>query len=156
MTKRYLTWSEIYKNAIKLTELMHSRGYGTEVNAPYPLQGIVAITRGGLAPAAILSQKMNIKTVETFALSSYDARHQQGSMKNYKELNDPEGRWLVVDDLVDTGKTIQFIRPFLPKSLFVTLYAKPQGLTACDLYGEQVDQETWLVFPWEEEILTAF
>ena len=35
--------------------------------------------------------------------------------------------YLLIDDLVDTGRTAQAVRQLLPKAYFATLYAKPAG-----------------------------
>jgi len=44
---------------------------------------------------------------------------------------DGEG-WLVIDDLVDTGRTAEILRRTYPKAHFATIYAKPQGRPQVD------------------------
>ena len=55
----------------------------------------------------------------------------------------------MIDELVDSGKTLLKIREFLPKSIFAVVYAKPEGIKSTDFYAKAVSQETWLVLPWE-------
>jgi xanthine phosphoribosyltransferase len=56
---------------------------------------------------------------------------------------------LIVDDLVDTGKTAKLVRDMLPKAHFATVYAKPQGRPQVDTYITEVSQDTWIYFPWD-------
>ena len=56
---------------------------------------------------------------------------------------------LIVDDLVDTGKTAKMVREMLPNAHFATIYAKPQGVPVIDTYVTEVSQDTWIYFPWD-------
>jgi xanthine phosphoribosyltransferase len=56
---------------------------------------------------------------------------------------------LVVDDLVDTGKTLDLVRRLYPRAHFATVYAKPQGRPMVDTYITEVSQDTWIFFPWD-------
>jgi xanthine phosphoribosyltransferase len=58
-------------------------------------------------------------------------------------------RVLIVDDLVDTGKTAQIVRALLPKAHFATVYAKPLGRPMVDTFITEVSQDTWIHFPWD-------
>jgi len=118
-------------------------------------KGIVAITRGGLIPAGIVARELEIKTVETIGISSYDDKTQRSAkvLKNIDEalVGDGEG-WLVIDDLVDSGNTAKMIRKMLPKSHIATVYAKPAGEPLADTYVTWVSQDTWIYFPWDIDI----
>ena len=56
---------------------------------------------------------------------------------------------LIVDDLVDTGKTAKIVRDILPKAHFATVYAKPMGRPMVDTFITEVSQDTWIYFPWD-------
>jgi xanthine phosphoribosyltransferase len=58
-------------------------------------------------------------------------------------------RVLIVDDLVDTGKTAQIVRALLPKAHFAAVYAKPMGRPMVDTFITEVSQDTWIYFPWD-------
>ena len=58
-------------------------------------------------------------------------------------------RLLIVDDLVDTGKTAQVVRELLPQAHFATVYAKPMGRPMGDTFITEVSQDTWIYFPWD-------
>ena len=113
-------------------------------------KGLLAITRGGLAPTALLSNYLNITHIETLCLSSYDNRD-QGEMNIIKNVNLEDGGkdWLVVDDLADTGKTLVHVKKLLPKAHITTLYVKPAGQHLPDTYLKSYEQSSWIVFPWE-------
>ncbi|MCP1339693.1 xanthine phosphoribosyltransferase [Idiomarina sp. M1R2S28] len=114
-------------------------------------KGIIAVSRGGLVPAAIVSRELNIRVVDCVAVSSYDHTEQRDDLQVMKDVTateDGEG-FLVVDDLVDTGNTLKFLRERLPKAKFVTVYAKPSGMEMVDDYVADLDQDTWIHFPWD-------
>jgi xanthine phosphoribosyltransferase len=58
-------------------------------------------------------------------------------------------RVLIVDDLVDTGKTARVVRDLLPNAHFATVYAKPMGRPLVDTFITEVSQDTWIYFPWD-------
>lgn len=118
-------------------------------------KGIIAITRGGLIPAGIVARELEIKTIETIGVSSYDDKVQRETyiLKNINAelVGDGEG-WLVIDDLVDTGNTAKLLRQMLPKAHIATVYAKPAGEPLVDTYVTWVSQDTWIYFPWDVDI----
>ncbi|WP_457571664.1 xanthine phosphoribosyltransferase [Desulfovulcanus sp.] len=115
-----------------------------------PFQGIVAIARGGLVPAAIIARELEIRLIDTVCVSSYDWQD-QGQIQVLKKVDGDGEGWLIVDDLVDTGKTAQVVRDMLPKAHFATVYAKPAGRPVVDTYITEVSQDTWILFPWDAE-----
>ena len=113
-------------------------------------KGIVAITRGGLVPASIIARELEIRLVDTVCVSSYDFK-EIGESKILKSVNIDDEDWLLVDDLVDTGRTARIVRDMLPKAHFATVYAKPEGRPLVDTYITEVSQDTWILFPWDTE-----
>ena len=115
-------------------------------------RAVVAITRGGMAPAMIIARELDIRTVDTISVKSYD--HQsQGSAEVLKApdkdmMGDGTGI-LVIDDLVDSGKTLELVRELYPNAHFATVYAKPQGRPQVDTFITEVSQDTWIFFPWD-------
>ena len=120
-------------------------------------KAIVCITRGGLVPAAIVARELNIRVIETVGIASYHDYTSQGELQIIKEvspeivgLDGGEGAGvLIIDDLVDTGKTARIVRDMLPKAHFATVYAKPQGRPLVDTFITEVSQDTWIYFPWD-------
>jgi len=117
-----------------------------------PFKGIIAVTRGGLVPAAVVARELDLRLIETACIASYD-QHSQGKLKVLKqpaEAENGEG-WLIVDDLVDTGETAKALRQMMPKAHFATAYAKPAGRPLVDTFVTEVSQDTWIFFPWDME-----
>ena len=56
---------------------------------------------------------------------------------------------LIVDDLVDTGKTARVVRELVPDAHFAAVYAKPMGRPMVDTFITEVSQDTWIYFPWD-------
>ena len=113
-------------------------------------KGIIAITRGGLVPASIIARELEIRLVDTVCISSYDFK-EMGESKILKSVDIDEEDWLLIDDLVDTGRTARIVRDMLPKAHFATVYAKPEGRPLVDTYITEVSQDTWILFPWDTE-----
>ncbi|KIL97997.1 Xanthine-guanine phosphoribosyltransferase [Paramagnetospirillum magnetotacticum MS-1] len=136
---RSLSWDEIHAVTRQLARRLQGKG---------PFDGIIAIARGGLVPAAILAIELNIRKVDTVCIAGYDesTRH---DLEVLKRISGDGAGWLVVDDLVDTGRTAQVVRDMLPGGHYATLYAKPSGRPMVHTHVEDVEQETWLIFPWE-------
>jgi len=137
-----VTWDQLHRDSKALAwKLMDIKQF----------KGIVAITRGGLVPAAIIARELEIRVVDTVCISSYDYQEQQQiNILKSIDIRDSEN-WLIIDDLVDTGQTAKTIRSMLPKSIFATVYAKPAGRPLVDIYVTEVSQDTWILFPWDSE-----
>src|SRR3546814_10208932 len=70
----------------------------------------------------------------SICIVSYRDDNSQGEMEVLKPVaHDSEG-WLLIDDLVDTGKTARKVRELMPKAHFATVYAKPAGRPLVDTF----------------------
>lgn len=141
-----VSWDVLHRDARALAGLLQKKG---------PWKGIIAITRGGLIPAAIVARDLHIRLVETACVVAYrddDVNPTQQDnvevIKMAADAGDGEG-WLVIDDLVDSGRTFQALRELLPKAHFATVYAKANGKSMVETFVTEVRQDTWLYFPWE-------
>ena len=143
--KMQLTWNEFHSDARALCERLDGRG---------PFRAIVSVTRGGLAPAAILARELDIRVIETLSVTSYDETKARGAARILKPIGaDVDARegegLLVVDDLVDSGETAKLVRALLPKAVIAVVYAKPAGLPYADVFARETPQDTWIEFPWD-------
>lgn len=141
-----VSWEELHRHCKALAWRLLDKG---------PFEGIIAVTRGGLVPAAIVARELNLRLIETICCSTYDDTKRRNTVRMLKPAtaamaNKGKG-WLVVDDLVDTGITFRFVREQLPKAHFATIYAKPAGRPLVDSYITEVSQDTWILFPWDME-----
>jgi xanthine phosphoribosyltransferase len=142
-----VSWDEFHRDARALAWRLSGAG---------PFEAIVAVTRGGLVPAAIVARELGIRLIETVCVASY-SHTAQGELSVLKTVADAiralgggQGQGvLIVDDLVDTGQTAKIVRDILPKAHFATVYAKPMGRPLVDTYITEVSQDTWIFFPWD-------
>jgi xanthine phosphoribosyltransferase len=141
-----VSWDQFHRDA---------RALAWRLSAAGPFEAIVAVTRGGLVPAAIVARELNLRIIETVCIASYHDYKNQGGLQVLKTIaaevsNSGEGaKILVVDDLVDTGATAKVVREMLPKAHFATVYAKPLGRPQVDTFITEVSQDTWIYFPWD-------
>ncbi len=143
-----VSWEELHRNAKALAWKLLDLG---------PWQGVIAVTRGGLVPAAVVARELDIRVIETVSVVGYEpddskpqAAEEAKVVKHAANVGDGEG-WLVVDDLVDTGRTADVLRKLMPKAHFATVYAKPLGMPLVDTFMTEVSQDTWIYFPWDIE-----
>ncbi|MBO0752217.1 MAG: xanthine phosphoribosyltransferase [Bradyrhizobiaceae bacterium] len=139
-----VSWDQFHRDA---------RALAWRLNGAGPFDAIVTVTRGGLVPAAIVARELDLRLIETICVSSYN-HIDQGQLKVLKgvapELAHKRGQGvLIVDDLVDTGKTARVVRDLLPIAHFATVYAKPMGRPLVDTFITEVSQDTWIFFPWD-------
>jgi xanthine phosphoribosyltransferase len=142
-----VSWDQLHRDARALAWRLAGAG---------PFRAIVCVARGGLVPAAIVARELGIRLIESVCVASY-AHTTQGEIKVLKDVaasvvgigeGDGEGV-LIVDDLVDTGRTAKAVRDRLPRAHFATVYAKPMGRPLVDTFITEVSQDTWIFFPWD-------
>jgi xanthine phosphoribosyltransferase len=143
-----VSWDQFHRDA---------RALAWRLNGVGPFEAIVCITRGGLVAAAVVARELDIRLIETVCISSYQDYTSQGDLKVIKGVApDVVARGggagqsiLIVDDLVDTGKTARMVRDMIPKAHFAAVYAKPMGRPLVDTFITEVSQDTWIGFPWD-------
>lgn len=143
----HVSWDQLHRDARALSWRLDGKG---------PIEGswkaIVAITRGGLVPAAIVARELNIRVIDTISVKGYNHQTQHPPVVIKAPQNDLMGDGegiLVVDDLVDSGRTLELVRHLYPKAHFATVYAKPRGRVQVDTFITEVSQDTWIFFPWD-------
>ena len=143
----HISWDQIHRDSRALAWRLD--GHGPDNGA---WRAVVAITRGGMAPAMIAARELDIRTVDTISVKSYDNQTQAEAAVLKKPddelMGDGEGI-LIIDDLVDSGKTLEIVRSLYPKAHFATVYAKPKGRAQVDTFITEVSQDTWIFFPWD-------
>ncbi len=139
-----VSWEQFHRDSRALAWRLADRG---------PFSAIVAITRGGLVPAAIAARELDVRNIETVCVASYDYGRQE-EMNVIKPVAPPLAETggagvLIIDDLVDTGRTATVVREMLPEAHFATVYAKPAGVPLVDTFVTEVSQDTWIYLPWD-------
>ncbi|EOX4854801.1 TPA: xanthine phosphoribosyltransferase, partial [Haemophilus influenzae] len=130
---------------------MHARRLSERLLPASQWKGIIAVSRGGLFPAAVLARELGLRHIETVCIASYHDHNNQGELQVLHAAQVPNGGegFIVVDDLVDTGNTARAIRQMYPNAKFVTVFAKPAGAELVDDYVIDIPQNTWIEQPWD-------
>jgi xanthine phosphoribosyltransferase len=153
--KRFpVSWDQFHRDARALAWRLSEKG---------PFEAIVAISRGGLVPAAIIARELEMRIVESVCIASYHEYQSQGELRVLKDiapavkaLGNGRGQGvLIIDDLADTGRTAQVVRAMLPEAHIATVYAKPKGVPLVDTFITEVSQDTWIYFPWDLDLAYA-
>lgn len=121
---------------------------------------LIGISRGGLVPLGFLAgeRMFNNRNTKIINIHSYNYQEQQSDINLFFPLHTEDLQKfesiLVVDDLVDSGKSIDFVINMLKKEVpatikTATLFYKKRSTIKPDYYVEET--EDWIVFPWEVE-----
>ena len=96
----HVSWDQLHRDARALAWRLDGKG---PQNGAW--KAVVAITRGGMAPAMIVARELDIRTVDTISVKSYDHQSQSEPQiiksPNSELIGDGTGI-LIIDDLVDT------------------------------------------------------
>lgn len=137
--KLFYTWKDLEKDCLQLSkELKKDK---------IEYKRIVAITRGGLFVAGLLSQYLESVPIDTVNIHSYygSAKKRMIIMKE----NSSQEPTLICDDVVDTGDTAVVVKKMYPNSKIVVLHYKSKNkpLVKPDYFA--IDTEDWIIYPWE-------
>lgn len=148
MNKQHLTWTHIEDLAIRLADRL-PRGYDV----------MLVITRGGMVPACIVSERLNLRNILVAAVMFYTEREQTLDKPIFLQFPaDPiiaGKRVLIVDDVWDSGRTIMAVRERVldagghPET--AVLHYKPGRNRYSDVKPDFFVDETdaWIVYPWD-------
>ena len=144
-----LTWKDIEDMCDRIAEELRRRGSHIDM--------IVAVSRGGLIPARILSDRLEVRLITSISIMFYDdigkrleyPRLVQG-ISNERLIKDKD--ILLCDDIVDTGESLEVainhLKELNPKSILSTsLLVKPHTKMYPDIFEQET--EAWVIFPWE-------
>lgn len=141
MNELILSYDDVEKACLALAQKIRAE--------QIPVRRIVAITRGGMLPACILAQYLNIREIHALAIASYDEKgHHAISEKVLPDVPDSDTT-LFVDDLVDSGQTAAYVAKNWPHARFCAPFTKLSGA----LSAQNVPADAWVIFPWETKPL---
>ncbi|MFP4005738.1 MAG: phosphoribosyltransferase [Candidatus Hadarchaeia archaeon] len=145
MDPEYLSWNNIDKAVESLA---------VELKDDYDPDVIVGIARGGLVPAVRLSHLMNDLLMRVIHVKYYEDFEKTMDEPEifWSDVKKLEGKVLVVDDVADSGKTLEVVLKHLEKRTgnglrVATIAYKPSSKIKPDYFVYKT--EKWLVFPWE-------
>ncbi|MCX7881520.1 MAG: phosphoribosyltransferase family protein [Patescibacteria group bacterium] len=153
MVYKKLSWLDFEKDSLKLVKKIKAK--------KIVFDKLVAISRGGLVIARILSDLLNLP-ISNIVISSY---------KNMKQLKEPQivevspssfinENVLIVDEVSDSGKTFKRALSYfknLPTAGIYTAspYIKPKTAFIPDFWVKEING--WIIFPYDlKETYEAF
>jgi hypoxanthine phosphoribosyltransferase len=173
MKKIYHTWADVACQTQEILRQLHQDSWRPDY--------VVGLTRGGLVPANLISQYLDCR-METLKVSLRDDTSAPESNLWMAEdafgyeIHDPmcsgDGRKniLIVDDINDTGATLNYIKKDWQSSCFpkdkrwkevwgnnvrvAVLYDNESSKSELNVTYSAVsinkaDKDVWIVFPWE-------
>ena len=166
MNKIYYTWSDVEHHTQEILRQICSDSWRPDY--------VVGLTRGGLVPANLISQYLGCR-METLKVSLRDDTECESNLWMAEDafghnMEHPKNI-LIVDDINDTGATLNYIREDWPSGCFpdnprwtevwgsnvrVAVLVDnesskneiPVSYSAVDI--NKAEQDVWLVFPWED------
>lgn len=125
--KKFYSWEWLDKTVMELGEQI--------LSSNQEIKYVTGVPRGGLIPSVMLSHYMN---------------KQYKSYSDAMELTTPERqKVLVIDDISDSGETLLTAEKF--GFVTATLTVRHSTIFFPDYYIHNIEDERWLVFPWERE-----
>lgn len=80
-------------------------------------------------PAAIIARELNMRMIDTVCVVTYDWQEQNNAETVLKGIPGDGEDMLVIDDLVDTGKTLQTVQKMPPKPILPPcMRSRPESL----------------------------
>ncbi|MEW6069727.1 MAG: phosphoribosyltransferase [Candidatus Thermoplasmatota archaeon] len=143
----FITWQKSYELATKLARKIKLSGYRPDV--------IIAIGRGGFAPARIICDFLNITDLTSIRIEHWCATELKKEVKLQAPLsvNVTGKRVLVVDDITDTGETlekaVEHIKTKRPKEVrTAVLQHKTVSKFEPDYIAHKITKWRWIIYPW--------
>lgn len=147
-----VSWMQYFQLVDKLKEMIL-------FHAHEKFDLVVGISRGGLMPALLLSEIFNVP-LDIIVASSYTKENKQSKLKlgNPSYLCFPDitkdSNLLIVDDLCDTGKTMESVVNLYKEKGFKNiktgvLYYKRGSQFDPDYFAAGADEDSWVMFPYE-------
>lgn len=137
--KVFYTWRKFDKDCRKLAEIIKKD--------KIEYTRIIAVTRGGLMVAGMISHFLKKVPIDTVCLSSYCGMVQK-DMTIIKQERSTE-KVLIFDDVVDTGGTAKVLKTMYPNGVLVVLHYKSKICPDIRPNYFISDTKNWIIYPWE-------
>ena len=151
MERQHVSWTDVGRMVKTLL-----------VQVPRDYDNIMVITRGGMVPACLISERTGIRNILCAAVVFYEGSKQKYAEPKFVQFPTDEQvkdrRMLVIDDVWDTGSTIVAVRDRLRAAGAMVevcvLHYKPARSRfpgdKPDYYAEETDG--WIVYPWDPDL----
>lgn len=150
MSREILTYELFGQGIRELAQQVADSGFRPDI--------LLGIARGGLVPAGALAYALDCKNLFTISVEFYtgvDARLDVPVMlPPFLDARDlDQATVLVVDDVADTGRTLELVHQFcaghVAEARTAVLYEKPQSIIKADFAWRRTDR--WINFPWSSD-----
>ena len=160
-----MSWIRKWKNDRKRYKWSHiteaCQDIASQIDDQHTPSCIVGLARGGLIPATLLANMLNIREVYSMGLASYDDANKPGEISFYQRMSlndvniDRDATVLLVDDISDRGHTFEAAKQTLIDMVgcdirTAALYTKPLTNHIPTYFHKQLSENRWAVFPWEK------
>jgi hypoxanthine phosphoribosyltransferase len=142
-----VSWSTVYSLSRELARIIRASGFQPEL--------VIAVGRGGYAPARIVCDFLHVTDLTSVRVEHYSATEKQSEVViRYPLRADIRGRRvLVVDDVNDSGDTLQALVEYLatlqPGTLRTgVLHEKSTTTFAVDFAAKRTRLWRWIIYPW--------
>jgi len=152
-----ISWAEVHRLCRQLARMVRASGYRPDI--------VVAIGRGGLVPARLVCDCLDIMALTSIKIDHYSAgstRQAQAVIRFPLCTDIRDQRVLLVDDVNDSGDTLQIARSHLndfhPREVrTAVMHHKTTTRIAVDYHARKIIKWRWLVYPWAmQEDISAF
>lgn len=149
---RDVSWSEIDKMIDKLSNSIAKSGYKPDA--------LISLVRGGLIPAGLLSDRLDVKRVYAMQTEHYAGLGVASKevIVIYDVSTSLEGKKvLLVDDISDAGDTFilakdhvnKHNRPDEVRTAALQVYKNSKFRP--DYYAEEKPEKVWIIYPWSRK-----
>ncbi|MEM1638762.1 MAG: phosphoribosyltransferase [Desulfurococcaceae archaeon] len=144
----YIPWSKALEYCYKLASMI--------LDDNLKVDAIVAVSRGGLIPARIISDVLGVDEVVVIRSKFWGTGvhvRKEPEISAHEKMNFENLKILVVDEVTDTGATLSKITE-LARSLGASdirtavLHFKSTSKFKPDYYVEKLDEWVWIFYPW--------
>lgn len=152
MNKVHITWSRVEDGVTTIFEKLG--GWKPDM--------IIAISRGGLIPAVMLSHILKVRDIHTLKIQSYTDTNDQFDIEMLPPYLDFDlifnKKLLIIDDIQDSGRTINWVKSYLSQfsrkenHRYAVLVTKLEISEFGCYTAEHINSKDWVVFPWESYV----
>lgn len=140
-----LSWSDVGEYITKISIEVQAKIISNSLKD----YEVIAIGNGGIIPATMLSYKLNIKPINIFPLIDKQI------ISHKVPTLDPKKKYLLIDEIYDTGKTIDLVERSLMEMNYLKIFLlkryKTDSTRDKDVCGKILNDSRWVVFPWEDQ-----
>lgn len=145
-----LTWQDVDEITRELAEEVRQSGK--------VFDRIIAVANGGLTMARHFGDQVGLRKISLIQTAFYaeiNETSREPQLLQPLVVNVKNERLLVFEDIVDTGRTLEFLRPLLMSEYgagevqVATLIQKPWTTSKADFVAREMD--SWIIYPYETQ-----